>query len=265
MTARGWRPDTQTVAELFREELESRQLGHLADSQWILPIIDGLDEIDASSYEAAIKRIREHSADRKPFIATSRTQEYVDATRQAGHTPAWAAVIELDPITALQVCSYLTQDSPDTTWWAPVTDKLASDPAGPLARALSTPLMAWLARATLTPSIGPHSPTPLDLAGVASLIEARQLLLNHYLPTQYRGPPTTGTTRRPAQARHAAAAVQPGHGATMADNLDPVPQNDLAYHPHPVDPHPAHLGRRRRGRRTRPAAHPAVHPNCRPH
>ncbi|WP_299520807.1 hypothetical protein [uncultured Serinicoccus sp.] len=184
---RTWNPTTTSIDQLTEQALE--RAGHppaLAKLERVVPVLDGLDEIRAVHYPEAMALLRQRSAEHRPFIASSRTLEYMRAKHVAGQIPANAAVIELEPVTLRQVASYLAPDPTLKTHWRPVTKHLDDDPTGHLAMTLSTPLMTWLARETLAPG---RKSTPHHLVQTESRVEAQNLLLENYLPTVYPNKP----------------------------------------------------------------------------
>jgi hypothetical protein len=127
----GTRPDREVAALMVRRH--------------ILPILDGLDEV--SDTATALKAIDDELAGR-PFVLTCRTAEFTDAN--AGHVVHQAVIAELQPMTGPEVTAILAayepigSDGPLET----LISEITAHPRGSLARALSTPFMVSLVRAT---------------------------------------------------------------------------------------------------------------------
>jgi len=174
----------------------------------VLPVLDGLDEMCPRRRPAAITALNTAAAGR-PVVLTCRRDAYADAVTAAGTPLDRAAVIELEPITAAAAAAYLPAGQVDgMRRWAWVVAELRHRPDGPLAQALSTPLMVYLARTVYAaPSSDPaHLTDPTRFPSRAH-IEAH--LLEGYLPAVYAasaGPPDpvlAGSPRHPYDAEQA--------------------------------------------------------------
>ncbi|MFI1210878.1 hypothetical protein ACH4UV_25135 [Streptomyces sp. NPDC020802] len=123
----------------------------------VLPVLDGLDELPAHRRAAVVREL--NAAPRElGFVLASRTPEYrALAVRVAGTSD-----IEALPVGPRDAAVHLlrTADEARHEQWGPVLDELADHPEGPLGRALSTPLMIWLARRA-------HRPVHTDPARLA--------------------------------------------------------------------------------------------------
>lgn len=116
----------------------------------IVPILDGLDETPTALHTAAIDAIDRLGPDH-PLVLTCRSAEYEAAVATGGTRLATAAVVELDPVGTPEVITFLSASGvAGDNRWAPVLTQLREDPDGPLAKALSSPLMTALARAVYT-------------------------------------------------------------------------------------------------------------------
>jgi hypothetical protein len=133
----------------------------------ILPVLDGLDEMDRGTGEAvraaATVRALNYPAagGARPFVVTCRNERYrqlITTQAQPGQRETVlqdVAVIELQPLTPERVAAYLTTRFPDPAdraqiqpRWQPVLDRLKTEPYGPLAAALSLPLRLFMALTT---------------------------------------------------------------------------------------------------------------------
>jgi len=170
----------------------------------ILPVLDGLDELDEQVQRAALIGISAAAAAGREFVVTCRTEPYEAAVRVCGAIPA-AAVVELQPIPAAEAAQHLA-DSAATgdRRWSPVVAHLRRESTAPLAQALSTPLMIWLARMVYQdPARGPGELLTADWATSRQGIEEH--LLDYLIPAAY------ATTHNRHPARPAAVADDVRH------------------------------------------------------
>jgi hypothetical protein len=113
----------------------------------IIPILDGLDEIPKELRADSISGMVQGFGRGQPFIVSCRIEEYEDAVAASGDVLGSAAVVEILPIDIDQVIIYLSSLGPASqVRWSQVFTRLRQDPRGPIAMALSTPLIVWLAR-----------------------------------------------------------------------------------------------------------------------
>ncbi len=170
----------------------------------ILPILDGLDETPPALHAAAIDALDRVVAGGRPLVVTCRTAEYEDAVGQGSAILAGAAVVELEPVDVDEAVAFLTARlrSGDARW-QPVVEHLRRQPAGPLARALSTPLMVDLARtAYARPATEPAE--LLDPARFPERAAIEDHLLDAFLPAAYaqRPAPPAPALRSPTPRRY---------------------------------------------------------------
>ncbi|MGH3929822.1 MAG: hypothetical protein ACRDTF_07580 [Pseudonocardiaceae bacterium] len=145
----------------------------LVTGGWILPVLDGLDEMDIDDTRplraAALTRALNHTSagGLRPMVITCRTSRYrqlstapdaVDDTRPAGPEATGrevvqdATVVGVEPLTVQRVVDYLTYRFPDPAdptriepRWRPIIDRLTADNSGdPLVTALGSPLRLFL-------------------------------------------------------------------------------------------------------------------------
>ncbi|MBZ4017459.1 NACHT domain-containing protein, partial [Streptomyces purpurogeneiscleroticus] len=112
----------------------------------ILPVLDGLDEMPAVLHGAALEAL-DRIDPRTPLVVTCRSAEYETAVAGSGTVLTTAAVVELEPVEVREVLTFL--DAGGVTRgerWIPVLAHLREHPQGPLAQALSSPLMTSLLR-----------------------------------------------------------------------------------------------------------------------
>ncbi|MGW7332050.1 helix-turn-helix domain-containing protein [Streptomyces sp. NPDC054840] len=233
-TLRDW-----LIARLLRDHpnLDARAPGGttlaaaLVDAGWILPVLDGFDEMATGLLGVAL---RELNASSLPLLLTSRTEQFAEAVvgvevlrRTAG--------IELLDLDADDLVHYLPRtarpsapadrDGRAATGWDPVLERLRTDPdGGPGARlrsVLSTPLMVLLARTAYSDTPA-HDPAGLlDEARFPTPEAIEEHLLAGFVPSVYRRPPTAvpgaRRTRRPRGWDPHRARRYLGH---LADHLD---------------------------------------------
>ncbi|MFC9931907.1 helix-turn-helix domain-containing protein [Streptomyces sp. NPDC127190] len=170
----------------------------LIDAGFILPVLDGFDEIAEGLRSDALDALNRVST---PLVLTSRHGEFAQAVR-AAHAPLASAVgIELGDLTLDDLREYLPLTAPvlpdeagqadsggsETTWDA-VLDEARGGGAGGahIAAALSTPLMVALAR-TMYSDSPDHTPDELlDTALFPDAHAIEEHLLAGFLPAVYR-------------------------------------------------------------------------------
>ena len=184
----------------------------LVSSEAVLPVLDGLDEMPQARHAVAVVELNNAVGGGRAVVVACRAEEYQAAVAAIGATLGRAAVVELEPVDADAAAVYLPAGQPTGQQrWAPVIAHLRTDPFGPLARALSTPLMVHLARTVY--SAPDRDPAELcDPRRWATPQQIEDHLLDAYLPALYpRGSaqPMVEETTSPAlrtypadQARH---------------------------------------------------------------
>jgi len=142
----------------------------------VLPILDGLDEMREERRLEAIKALNDLDW-RFPYVLTSRTREFADAVDQGDRRLVRAAVVELQPLTLAQAETYLRRvPRSSRAEWSDLLSRL--DRSHPLAEALSTPLMVWLAGAS-------YAHRPGELACLADTGAVTDRLLDELVATVY--------------------------------------------------------------------------------
>ncbi|MFI9272064.1 helix-turn-helix domain-containing protein [Kitasatospora sp. NPDC052896] len=214
----------------------------LVDAGWILPVLDGFDEIAKGLHGAAL---RELNAISLPLLLTSRTEQFADAA--AIDVLRKAAGIELTDLTTDDLLHYLPRTARPTapgeragrvaTVWDPVLDGLRGQPTSRsstnLATVLSTPLMVLLARTLYSDTPGQDAAVLLDTARFPTPEALEEHLLAGFVPTVYRRrpptPPSAGGPRPhrawdPQRARHYL-----GYLAGHLDRPEQRDRQDLAW------------------------------------
>jgi hypothetical protein len=191
----GWNPVEEELdvwlaarlAEQYPALLDSLRFGEdaagrLVDEGRILPVLDGLDEMPGEARAAAVTRLTEAVGAGSPLVLTCGSEEYQRAIEGTGTPLGRAAVLELEPVAARQAAEYLPAGQIDgRRRWTPVVRHLKECPDAALARALSTPLMVYLARTTYTRS----DTDPAHLLTFTDPAEVEEHLLKCYLLSIY--------------------------------------------------------------------------------
>ncbi|MET8852306.1 NACHT domain-containing protein [Amycolatopsis sp. NPDC004625] len=147
----------------------------------LLPVLDGLDELPEPMLARALADLDRSAGTGLGLVLTCRTTEYERAFA-AGNALSHAAVVDIEPVTVEDAAVYLTQREPARSRrWDAVVDRMRREPGGPLATALSTPLMISLARQVYRDPAG----DPAELTRFATADAARQHLLTRFLPSVY--------------------------------------------------------------------------------
>lgn len=153
----------------------------LVDAGLITAVLDGLDEIPIATIGAAIARINEAIRPGLQLVLAARTADYRAAVfppEGLGVQLAGAAGVELCPLSAGVVAGYLKDSAGGpaaAARWDPVMSTLIVDGRSPVAMALSTPLMAALARAS-------YNPRPRET--LAAIPDPAELLDQHRFPSR---------------------------------------------------------------------------------
>ncbi|MEU0932452.1 NACHT domain-containing protein [Embleya sp. NPDC005971] len=200
---------TDQVHQRFRDQgLTAADAETLVEQRRILPVLDGLDEMDNDTTPVprrrAVVALRQLNAYQDPagsasVILTCRTDQYSELAALDMRMRE-AARIEIEPVTPAQADAYLTARSTDPTRWTPVVTTLHTAPGGTLARSLDTPWRLNLA-ATVYEERDPDTLLPVrdpgDLCALASPGTVRDHLLGLYVPAVVRQHPTRPGRYRP--------------------------------------------------------------------
>ncbi|MER6998147.1 NACHT domain-containing protein [Streptomyces sp. NPDC000410] len=187
----------------------------LLEHRLILPVLDGFDEIPEPFRAVALDAINAALPPGQPLVLSSRVTEYGDTLAPAHGVPVrlcGAAAVELVPLAAPDIADYLRrdaggQDTAAASRWDPVIRLLGTD--APVARALTTPLMLFLARTVYNPRPGEHTavlPTPEDLCDPGRFPDpaaVRTHLFDAFVPAAYRPHPRYPCRWSAQQAEHA--------------------------------------------------------------
>ncbi|MFE7466387.1 helix-turn-helix domain-containing protein [Streptomyces sp. NPDC057499] len=166
----------------------------LVDSDLVLPVLDGFDEIAEKLRGTALEVLNDTSL---PLVLTSRRDEFAEAVGKVRAPLVWAAGIELADLTLDDLADYLPRtarpvprdDGGSSAVWTDVLNRLRAPDGGadtPLARVLSTPLMIVLARTMYSDSPGRKPSDLLDAELFPDENALEEHLLAGFVPTVYR-------------------------------------------------------------------------------
>ncbi|MCD9141525.1 hypothetical protein LUZ28_18890 [Streptomyces albireticuli] len=175
----------------------------------VVPVLDGLDEMPPALHKAALDAL-DRLRPGAPLVVTCRGTEYEAAVAAGGTVLGSAAVVELEPVGVADVIAFLPSErTAGGERWAATVAHLRATPDGPLARALSSPLMASLARVVYTgPDTDPAELLDPSRFGDPAAIEDH--LLDAFIPAVYthrpappgNGPPRAAPRRYPPELAH---------------------------------------------------------------
>lgn len=175
----------------------------LVDHARVLPVIDGLDELDPASRPRLLTALNDSLGATDPLVLTSRTAEYLDTVENADVLTA-AAVIEAQPLTAHTAADYLDNCLAPRhhPGWDTLLGALRRDEATPVAGVCASPLGLWLLRTVHIE----HRSDPAPLLDPASYPDAKAItahLFDELIPavlTRRRPVPDGSDPLRPRKA-----------------------------------------------------------------
>ena len=126
--------------------------GDLVARRKVLPVIDGLDDLELLPRAALLGALQRALGRDQPLVVTCRPEEYHQAIAKIGRAPHDMTVIELQPVTPADAAVFLERGvaGPDGPAWHQIAAEIRGRPDGPLARTLASPLMANLIRSAYT-------------------------------------------------------------------------------------------------------------------
>lgn len=168
--------------------MPSRSARKVMDARMVLPVLDGLDEMDAADVDLADSRARralealaryQDGTDPAPLVLTCRARRYDELEADGSHILD-AARIEIEPVDSARAVRFLELRGAARrpALWEPVLDELRSATGGVLASALSTP---W--RLALAAIVYEREGDPGELVGTAasSADAVAELLLGRFI------------------------------------------------------------------------------------
>ncbi len=156
LNASSWNPDTASftawlTGRLVADYGVSRPVAaKLTQSDWLLPVVDGFDELDIPDrVRRGLDQLNITGWRGRPLVLACRTGTYERARAAANDAGLhFATAVTLRPLAAPAVGAYLNSRRRNTGTpaqiWEPVT-RLLRNPVGALAKALNTPWMLTLA------------------------------------------------------------------------------------------------------------------------
>lgn len=187
----GWQPhDPSTGAGEHVEHWIARRLAadygslvHGVPLSRLLPVLDGLDEMSENSLGKALTDLERVAGRGLRMVITCRGEEFEEAVAES-RVLTHAAVVDVERIRPEDAGVYLTQAELEEAGpgrWQAVTRSLTDDPGGPVATALSTPLMISLARRVYQ---RPRE-DPEELTRLGTKEQVEHHLLEQFLVTAY--------------------------------------------------------------------------------
>jgi hypothetical protein len=169
----------QVVAKLIRDNR-------------ILPIVDGIDEMDRVGEQERARALVEalnssmQGLERAPLVVTCRSAEYQDLVREIDR----ATHIQMIPLTGDEAANYLREQFHNQTEqkrWSLVLTDMHAHPSGPLAVQLTTPWRLTLALSAFREVGDPADLLPRILSSVGTSADEYErhvdsLLLGGYVP-----------------------------------------------------------------------------------
>ncbi|QPP06503.1 NACHT domain-containing protein [Streptomyces bathyalis] len=163
----------------------------LVSERRVLPVLDGLDELPGHRRRGVLDRLRSELTDDMPLVLTSRSDAYRELFGQGRVVPR-AAVFEAEPIAAADAVDHLSLAAPPelAPRWEPVFEEMLEVPREPVAEALSSPLMLWLARKVYDdPQSDPAELVDVGRFPTAAAIESH--LLDRIVDVTFTRPPAS--------------------------------------------------------------------------
>jgi hypothetical protein len=206
-TALRTRLDSWIARQLTRAHgIPHGQARALVSEGWVLPVLDGLDEMAPSRVEQLVAALNcPVGPTPGPVVLTSRTTAYVERVERSGKAAIEdVTVVTVRPLDIESVVAWLAHRFPDPARpdrvqqrWRRVVTTIRRHPGGRLARCLISPLNLYLATAVYA---DPHS-TPAKLCDHDTGDPTRHLL-DHLIPAVARHHPgSDGSHYRPDQVR----------------------------------------------------------------
>ncbi|MEU9468331.1 NACHT domain-containing protein [Streptomyces avermitilis] len=232
LPVRTWDPGSEHLNDWIVRELASLYYGRREEvprqlllEGALIPVLDGLDEIAEAAQRHALAAIDRATGGRQPIVVTSRVAPYQAMVSEAGVLVA-AAVVELAPLDVDDVVVCLDRSVPvGDARWEPVIGYLRAHPRSPLAEALSTPLMVFLAQTAYGSRQAPA--TLIDtVRHMGSRRDIERHLVKALVPARYTAYPDPTH----AQPRRAYSADQAQRWlGYLARNLQHTATRDIAW------------------------------------
>lgn len=156
-----WQPDREHLHTWLRTRLAEHHpalldttrfgataIADLVSDRRILPILDGLDEVPGPRRSAMMRAINRTLLPSDSIVLTSRPTEYL-AVASGEEGLSGATILEAQPLGSSEAFAYLLHSAGlqhRAPSWEPVLAALAARADGPVATALTSPLLVMLAR-----------------------------------------------------------------------------------------------------------------------
>jgi hypothetical protein len=188
----GWRPDVELSGWLvdqlaIRYRIRPRDARELLTAGLVLPVLDGLDEMDpadtdpispaprAAALLDALNTYQAGELTTRHLVLTSRASLYDRLSEQGSATIVDSAHVRIRPLTSEAAADYLSHRTNHAGRWDLVCDRLLAEPASPLAVMLSTP---WRLNLAFTVY---EAGDPGELLASASADQLYRSLLDRYV------------------------------------------------------------------------------------
>jgi transcriptional regulator with XRE-family HTH domain len=204
--------------------LGSDAAGDLVRQGRVLPLLDGLDELPQRLRSRAIDELARLGPEH-PLVIACRSREYEQVVA-AGSLVRAAPVVELDDLAPAAVIAYLRAGRSflgAPARWEPVLAHLGRGEPGPLVGALSTPLMASLAR-TVYDDSGADPGELVDERRFSCREAIEDHLLDALIPAVFADDPPADDPRRRWRADEARRWL-----TYLAERLQQRGTRDLAW------------------------------------
>lgn len=210
------------VAGLDRPTVES-----LVRGRRIVPVLDGFDELLPLARGNAVAALKRAFGTKDPLVLTSRPEAYehaVDSSPVLRGVPVLRAL----PVPPQAGRAYLAQmchrDRVDA--WQSLFDAMEGDPEGPVATALSSPLMLWLA-ATVYASKEADPRDLLDATRLPTPADVKGHLLDGLIPAVCEQGPRPSYL--PGPVRRWRTDQAPAYFRFLAEELRRRRSQDIAW------------------------------------
>jgi hypothetical protein len=253
----GWNTDTSLAGYVINHLVQAYDVSRsratqLVDHDLVLPVLDGLDEMDpgmanadgaplldsdgrplpdpaAPRARAALQALNDYSRGRTagPVVLTCRTSHY-EALADDDQL-ADAAQIRIEPVPVDAAMTYLAQRRGHDRRWQRLLEYLRAEPTGVLAQSLSTP---W--RLSLAATVYRREGEPIHLTTFATAADLDDHLLARLIPavmTLY--PPRQAYSHQSVHvwlARIAHHLQQPAHAPPGPPAVGAGPRTDVHLH-----------------------------------
>ena len=139
--------------------MPQNEVAELVSARQILPVLDGLDEVDPDQQQNAVRAIDDMTHRGVACVVTCRTGDYERIVNRIGPLGR-TAVVEMLPVRPQDVVKFIVDSVTDDQRkaWTPIIRELELETPGPFAELMSSPLTVMIAlRSYLTTGRNPGS------------------------------------------------------------------------------------------------------------